>query len=288
VSDVSIEDLGDVEPYDGLWRFARLGRRQMLAAAAGVFLGLVAFGALVLVERDHQATRVATAPCTVSGRAAPEVVRTFLGRIERGDRDAMRSCWSLTDEADRWIDRLVPTKGVSQVEILTANAGADQGGHRLINVLAAPTWRIEADVLWPNARPKWFLLREEEPGVWALRYIQTPLWSAGSCMDGNLPPDEIVRTFFALLDERQPVGMAECFVPSAERDVIIYRLLAAGGFTSLAITNTRPLPDGYAVRVFLQWRASPWSGDCCQRWFVLKSDGGQWKIASVEASPPGS
>lgn len=287
MSDNRIEELDNAEPYERMWRRFRVGRSRLLAALTGTLVGLVIVGGLLYVERRDADALVAGAPCAPAGRPAKDVVRAFLDRVARhADRDALRSCWSDASVADQWTDRLAKTGGPLDLVILSSGRGSDPVGRPLTSVLAMPTWRIDADALWPSGRAKWFLLRDDGDGSWRLTQIQTPLWDIGSCQERTLAPEELVRTFFALLEERQPVGMIECWVKTPERDTIIDRYVATGGATALSITATKHLERGTAVRVFVQWRASPWSGDCCERWFVLHNDGGRWMIASVETSPP--
>jgi hypothetical protein len=288
VSGTSIVELGDTEPYDGLWRFIRFGRKPMLAVALGTFIGLATIGGLMLLERQRDEARAAAAPCAPPGKLATDVVRAFLERTARGDREALGSCWADPGSATVWADRLARTGGPSRIAILNpaGSYGWDPLGRRVAQVLAVPTWRIDADVLWPTGMPKWFILRDDGDGRWRVVAIHTPLWDVGSCTDSSLEPVAIVRTFFALLNERGIVGMAECWVDSTDRSTILGRYLATGGTTSVSITANHEVPGGYAVRVSAQWRASPWTGDCCERWFVLRNDGGRWRIASVEAAPP--
>lgn len=287
MADPNIEEIGDTEPDEGLWRFVSVGRGHMIAVAAGALFGIVAFGGLLVVERQHEEARIANAPCAPAGKPAKEVVRSFLDRVASGaSREALRSCWLDASVADRWVDRLAKTGGPSNLVILSDGLGSDPTGRRLASVLAAPTWRIDADVLWPSERQKWFVLRDDGDGRWRLLEIQTPLWGVGSCADSSLGPEHVVRTFFALLEERQPIGMAECWVNTPDREAIINRYVATGGVASLNITASRDFGGVSAVRVFAQWRASPWSGDCCQRWLVLHQQAESWRIASTDASPP--
>ncbi|MGH2491061.1 MAG: hypothetical protein ACRDF9_06080 [Candidatus Limnocylindria bacterium] len=285
MSGARIVELGDTEPYDGPWRFTRFGRKPMLAVALGTFIGVATIGALMLLEHQRDEARAAAAPCAPPGRLAKEVVRTFLDRIARGDRAALGACWEDPALALPWADRLERTGGASQVAILSEGLSSDPLG-RIANVLAMPTWRVDADVLWPSGRPKSFYLRDDGDGRWQLVGIRTPMWDFGSCMDTLATPVDVVRTFFAFLDERSVVGIEQCWVETAERSVILSRYLATGGATSVSITANREVPGGAAVRVAVQWRASPWNGDCCQRWFVLRNEGGRWRIASVEEAPP--
>jgi hypothetical protein len=285
VAESRIVELGDTEPYEGLWRLIRFGRNPLLAVALGTFLGIATIGALIALEHERDEARAAAAPCTPPGRLAKEVVRTFLGRIARGDRAALGACWEDPTLALPWADRLERTGGSSQVTILSEGLSSDPLG-RIAYVLAMPVWRVDADVLWPSGRPKLFSLRDDGDGRWQLIGIRTPIWDFGSCTDTLATPVEVVRTFFAFLDERSVVGMEQCWVESDGRSAILSRYLASGGATSVSITANREVPGGAAVRVAVQWRASPWSGDCCQRWFVLQSHGGRWRIASVETSPP--